>query len=166
MFFKTAQRVTNYLGHFLLKNCRQQLSKIAQYGHTGLEGENIGNIDHRYLHEISLFWLSSFESDHDSRFCDCWETTKIFCSWNENFLAKILGILLESEKMSKRRSSLLFHFLSGIKQRFFYFLNIFLFLGSFQVKLFRAETWNLHRATTTATKMTFIWPKAVVMLTL
>ena len=33
MFFIIAQKVTKYLGY--LKNCYQELSKIAQSGHTG-----------------------------------------------------------------------------------------------------------------------------------
>ena len=34
MFYKRAQKVTVHLGYFWKKICRQELSKIAQSGHT------------------------------------------------------------------------------------------------------------------------------------
>ena len=34
MFFTVGYKITKYLGHFCQENCSQELSKIAQSGHT------------------------------------------------------------------------------------------------------------------------------------
>ena len=35
LFLTIAPKVTKYLGYFYTKNCVEELSKIAQFGHTG-----------------------------------------------------------------------------------------------------------------------------------
>ena len=39
--FKTAQKVCKHLGYFCKKSTRQELSKIAQSGHTGTKTDRL-----------------------------------------------------------------------------------------------------------------------------
>ena len=47
-FFKIAPKVIKYLGYFLTKICSQDLSKIAQSGHTALNPNRISSFQDKY----------------------------------------------------------------------------------------------------------------------
>ena len=36
MFFRIAKKVSKYLGYFSLQNCHQEISQIAQSGHSDI----------------------------------------------------------------------------------------------------------------------------------
>ena len=61
--------------------------------------------------------------------------------------------------MSKRRSSLPFHFLSGIKQRFFYFLNIFFIFGLVSGETFSSRNLKFAQSNNNSNKNDFYLAK-------
>ena len=60
MFFKIVHKVTKYLDYFCKKICCNELSKIAQSGHTGNRALCFSAISVQNLMDISDYTLSKF----------------------------------------------------------------------------------------------------------
>ena len=54
-FFKAAQKVTTNFGYFCKKIYLKELSKFAQYGHTGLVGHLVRQPSHRLPDSSNIF---------------------------------------------------------------------------------------------------------------